>query len=159
MSPKISPPPILPLGGDTPFYLISRRNRSFLFDGKKLVAATCGVYVFIHKLLHTHSEKYSVYTIINVHVRIVPPYSTFVVITTYSQRGIYKIYSKNTKYKYFLWLWAYQLYKHIYASVAGRHTLWRKEQRCPPAHFCVRRICIITNNVVYIQYRTKKYHT
>ena len=26
-------PPILPLGGDTPFYLISQRNRRFLFDG------------------------------------------------------------------------------------------------------------------------------
>ena len=25
--------PILPLGGDTPFYLISQRNRRFLFDG------------------------------------------------------------------------------------------------------------------------------
>ena len=31
-------------------------------------------------------------------------------------------------------------------NVAGRHTLWRKEQRCPPAHFCVYGICIITNN-------------
>ena len=25
-----------------------------------------------------------------------------------------------------------QLYMHVYASVAGRHTLRRKEQRCPP---------------------------
>ena len=29
----IFPPPIIPFGGDTPFYLISRRNQRFLFDG------------------------------------------------------------------------------------------------------------------------------
>ena len=94
-------------------------------------------------------------TIIIVHERIVPPSLTFVVITTYSQRGIHKIYSKNTKYKYFLWLWVYQLYKHIYASVAGRHTLWRKEQRCPPAIYaeCVR--YTHTNNGAFIKYLLK----
>ena len=27
------PKNLIPLGGDTPFYLISRRNRRFLFDG------------------------------------------------------------------------------------------------------------------------------
>ena len=40
-------------------------------------------------------------------------------------------------------------------NVAGWHTLWRKEQRCPPAHFCVYGICIITNNGAFIKYRTK----
>ena len=72
--------------------------------------------------------------------------------TTYSQRGIHKIYNKNITRKYFLRRLAYQLYKHMYASVAGRHTLWRKEQRCPPAQFCVRGICIITNIADFIQY-------
>ena len=51
-----------------------------------------------------------------------------------------------------------QLYMHVYAFVAGWHTLWRKEQRCPPAHFCVSGICIITNNVVFIKYRNKNYY-
>ena len=36
--------------------------------------------------------------------------------------------------------------------VTGRHTLCRKEQRCPPAHFCVYGICIITNNAVSVKY-------
>ena len=43
--------------------------------------------------------------------------------------------------------------------VAGRHTLWREEQRCPPAHFCVYGICIITNNGVLIKYKTQKPHS
>ena len=62
-------------------------------------------------------------TIIIVHERIVPPSLTFVVITTYSQRGIHKIYNKNITRKYFLRRLACQLYKHMYAVVAGRHTL------------------------------------
>ena len=44
------------------------------------------------------------------------------------------------------------MYIFVYASVAGWHTLWRKEQRCPTAHFCVFGICIITNNAVSVKY-------
>ena len=40
---------------------------------KKLVAATCGVCVSIHKLLPSHLYNYSTYTIVYAFVRIQPP--------------------------------------------------------------------------------------
>ena len=43
----------------------------------------------------------------------------------------------------------------VYASVAGRHTLWRKEQRCPPTIFVAYTLYTPTNNAVFIKYRTK----
>ena len=72
--------------------------------------------------------------------------------TTYNQWCVSKIYFQNIMCNVIRTDKFYKLHKIASTAVAGRHTLWRKEQRCPPAHFCVNIICIITNNAVPIQY-------
>ena len=75
--------------------------------------------------------------------------------TTYDHRCVSRIYLQNIMCNVTHTDKFYKLHKIASTAVAGWHTLWRKEQRCPPAHFCVYGICIITNNGAFIKYRTK----